>query len=104
MSYAITILVTNCPRGTWRQYQIISDERCVIVEMVPAILAGWKFHRINVQGSVDWPGRNMDAIVAWKLDGRVDAYAPRRAEIGAEFRAMLVATAVSGTLPVSEAE
>lgn len=59
-----TILVSECPRGTWLQYQVISDERCVIIEMVPALFSGWKFHRVIVQGAVDWSGRSAAAIVA----------------------------------------
>jgi hypothetical protein len=48
------------PHYQWRQYFVITDGRCAIVEMLPAMLCGWKFHRVTVQSSEDWPGMSRD--------------------------------------------
>jgi hypothetical protein len=96
-----TVLVSECPKGSWRQYQVITDERCVVVEMVPAMLCGWRFHRVIVQGRADWPGYTQDQIAAWKMDSRKDAYSPRLAETDAGFAAELAEIALTGQLPVA---
>ncbi len=80
----------------WRQYMVITDERCVIVEMLPALFGGWKVHRVTVQGSEDWPRYKRDAIVAFRLgqhNGPVMA-----PELGV-FRDKLLAVAAAGHLP-----
>lgn len=83
-------------RLAWRQYFVITDGRCAIVEMVPALLAGWKFHRITVQSGSDWPGYSRDAIVAHKL---ADLHGPKTAPDLGAFRASLLAVAATGKLP-----
>lgn len=83
-------------RYQWRQYMIITDERCVLVEMLPALLAGWKFHRITVQSGDSWQGCTRDQIVAWKMaNSQPIAMAP---DLG-DFRARLLAVAADGKLP-----
>lgn len=80
----------------WRQYLVISNERVAIVEMVPALLSGWNFQRVSVQGSTDWPGMSRDAIVAWKFrndDGRTAA-----ASVPASFLATLLKNARFGRI------
>lgn len=57
----------------WRQYIVVTDGRTAVVEMTPALLGGWKFHRVTVQGDADWNGMSRDQILAWKResdDGR----------------------------------
>jgi len=80
----------------WRQYAVISDERVVIVHMKPALLGGWRFHRVEVQGKDEWPGMKRDAIVAWKLSA--DDGLTRVAEGLGNFRERLLEVARSGQL------
>ena len=81
----------------WRQYFVITEGRCVVVEMLRAMLAGWKFHRVHVQaGDYYWPQMTRDQIVAYKLDS---AYPPAMAPDLGDFRAKLLAVAESGKLP-----
>ena len=82
-------------RLAWRQYFVITDERCAIVEMVPAMLSGWKFHRVIVQNGSDWPGYGRDAIVTHKV---ADPGGPKMAPDLGAFRAALLAVATSGKL------
>jgi hypothetical protein len=80
----------------WRQYFVIGDERVAIVHMKPALLGGWRFHRVEVQGKHDWPRMKRDAIVEWKFhadDGRT-----RVAEGLGDFRERLLEVARSGQL------
>lgn len=93
-----TILVSEgtTPGYRWRQYQVITDGRVVIVELLPALLYGWKFHRVTVQSSEDWPNMTRDQIVAYRL---ADAHPAAMAGDLGEFREKLLAVAASGTLP-----
>jgi hypothetical protein len=91
---AIMVAQGTNPKYMWRQYYIVTDERCVCVEMLPALLSGWKFHRVSVQDS--WQGCTRDQIVAWKLQhSQPIAMAP---DLGG-FRERLLAVAESGRLP-----
>lgn len=84
------------PKYAWRQYFVITDERCVWVEMLPALFSGWKFHRIGVQSGDDWRGCTRDQIVAYKLAHCAPiAMAP---DLGG-FRERLLAVAEAGKLP-----
>lgn len=83
-------------RYQWRQYMVITDERCVVVEMLPALLAGWKYHRVTVQSGESWQGCTRDQIVAWKVaNSQPIAMAP---DLG-DFRERLLAVAEAGKLP-----
>lgn len=80
----------------WRQYLVIGDERVAIVHMTPALLGGWRFHRVEVQGKDEWPRMKRDAIVDWKFqadDGRT-----RVAEALGDFRERLLEVARAGYL------
>ncbi len=93
---AIMVAEGTDPKYRWRQYFVITDERCVWVEMLPAMLCGWKFHRIGVQSSDDWRGCTRDQIVAYKLAHCAPiAMAP---DLGC-FRDRLLAVAEAGKLP-----
>jgi hypothetical protein len=93
---AIMVAQGTDPKYMWRQYFVITDERCVWVEMLPALLGGWKFHRVDVQSGDSWQGSTRDQIVAWKLaNSQPIAMAP---DLG-NFRAKLLAVAESGRLP-----
>jgi hypothetical protein len=92
----IMVAEGTSPRYQWRQYFVISDERCVIVEMVPALLCGWRFNRLSVQSADDWSGYTRDQIVAYKL---ASAHPPAMAPDLGSFRAKLVDTAARGALP-----
>jgi hypothetical protein len=63
--------------------------------MLPALLAGWKFHRVIVQDGDAWRGYKRDAIVADKL---TSGYANMAPDLG-EFREKLLAIAASGVQP-----
>lgn len=64
-------------RTAWRQYLVIYDApdggRLVIVEMTPALVAGWNFGRVTVQGNAEWPGMDAARIVAWKAVNHPEA-------------------------------
>ena len=75
------------PRYQWRQYFVITDGRCAIVEMLPAMICGWKFHRVIVQSGEDWPGMSRDDIVRYK---QASAHAPHMAPELGDFRAKLL--------------
>jgi hypothetical protein len=80
------------PRYPWKQFFIVGDERVIVVEMTPALLAGWNIARVSVQGPTDWPSMSHDTILAWKRrddDGYTD-FAP---DINPEFQAKLRAIA-----------
>ena len=70
------ILVTECrrPSPSWRHYMVVTDGRVAIVEMVPALLAGWNVRCVTVQGPEAWDGTEAE-IVAWKT-AHVPGYAP----------------------------
>jgi hypothetical protein len=75
----------------WRQYLVITDGRVAIVEMTPALLGGWSFKRVTVQGNDDWPNMTRDQIVASKRqwdDGKTT-----EPKIDPEFRQKLLARA-----------
>jgi hypothetical protein len=75
---------------------VIGDERVAIVHMTPALLGGWRFHRVEVQGKDEWPRMKRDAIVDWKFqadDGRT-----RVAEALGDFRERLLEVARAGYL------
>ena len=84
------------PRYAWRQYFVITDGRCAIVEMIPALLGGWRLHRVIVQGSEAWDGMERDAIVGFKMHS---GYPPSMAPDLGEFRAKLLEVAHAGKLP-----
>lgn len=93
---AIMVAEGASPRFPWRQYFVVTDERCVCVEMLPATLCGWRFHRVMVSGPDSWPGCIRDRIVQWKLThSQPIAMAP---DLGA-FRDKLLAVAVAGKIP-----
>lgn len=93
---AIMVAEGTTPGYRWRQYLVVSDERCVCVEMLPALLCGWKFHRITVSAGEDWRGSIRDRIVAWKMaHSQPIAMAP---DLG-DFRAKLLEVAKAGRLP-----
>lgn len=82
------------PAHKWLQYQIIGDGVVYIVDMVQALIAGWNFGRVTVQGEAEWPGMSHDDIVAWKKrndDGRTSVV-EHDAESG--FQKRLIAHAV----------
>ncbi len=88
----VTILVRE--GNGWRQYMVVSDARVAVVHMVPALLCGWNFTRVDIQGSDDWRTMSRDEIVDWKFrfnDGRTEI-APN---LGS-FRATLIARAYGG--------
>ncbi len=80
----------------WRQYFVISDERVAIVHMQPALLGGWRFQRVEVQGKDDWLGMKRDAIVEYRF--RADDGTTRVAEGLGDFRERLLEVARSGHL------
>lgn len=90
------ILVAEGTMGAhrWRQYFVITDRRCAIVEMTEALLAGWRFHRVTVQGEDDWTHLTRDQIVRWKLDNGDYAVA---SDLG-DFRATLIKVAQNGVI------
>ena len=94
---AIMVAQGTNPQYMWRQYFVITDERCVVVEMLPALLGGWKFHSVTVQDGDDWRGCSRDAIVAWKTDKCVNP--PTMAPDLGEFHEKLLAVAAAGRLP-----
>lgn len=84
------------PGYMWRQYHVITDGRCAIVEMLPALCpGGWNFHRVWMSGADDWPKMSPDQIVAWKTQHCSMRAAP---DLGA-FTAKLLAVAADGRLP-----
>src|SRR5262249_27745559 len=94
---AIMVADGTDPKYMWRQYFVITDGRCAVVEMLPALFpGGWRFHRVTVQAGSDWGESTRDQIVAWKLaHSQPIAMAP---DLGG-FRATLLAVAESGRLP-----
>lgn len=50
----------------WKHLAVVSDERVVWFELIPALLAGWNVKRSWVHGAEAWPGMTADQIVAWK--------------------------------------
>jgi hypothetical protein len=84
------------PGYRWRQYSVITDGRVAIVELLPAMLCGWKFHRVTVQSHDDWGDRTRDQIVAYM---RASAYPPTMAPDLGVFRDELLAVAASGKIP-----
>lgn len=94
---AIMVAEGTNPGYRWRQYFVITDGRCVIVEMLPAMMAGsWKFHRVWVNPGGDWDGLTRDQIVAWKrVYNAPIAMAP---DLG-DFKSKLLAVAESGQIP-----
>jgi len=67
-----------------------------VVEMLPTLFPGWKFHRVMVHAGSDWQESTRDQIVAWKLAHcQPISMAP---DLG-DFRAKLLAVAESGKLP-----
>lgn len=94
MVATVTILMRDGEK--WRQFLVVRDESVAIVDMVPALLGGWKLGRVTRQGSDDWPRMSRTAIVTWKLetdDGRTKL----EPEISPEFRAKLLAHAEAST-------
>jgi len=93
-----TIMVSEgtTPGYLWRQYIVITDGRVAIVEMLPALLFGWKFHRVTVQSHDDWGSSTRDSIVAYML---ASAHPPVMAPDLGEFRARLLAVAEQGVIP-----
>lgn len=88
MVATVTILMRDGEQ--WRQFLVVRDESVAIVDMVPALLGGWKLGRVTRQGSADWPRMSRSDIVTWKLetdDGRTKL----EPEIAPEFRAKLLA-------------
>ena len=85
----VTIMVAegSDPRYQWRQYFVITDGRVAVVEMIPALLGGWKFHRVMIQEGDSWPGMTADQIVRFKLES---VYAPAMAPDLGNFRAKLL--------------
>jgi hypothetical protein len=83
------------PGYLWRQYHVITDQREAVVELVPAYLAGWKFHSVHVHGADCWPGYSRDQIASDRLS---NANAKHAGDLG-HFRATLLAVAASGKLP-----
>lgn len=80
----------------WRQYFVITDARCAVVEMTPALWGGWRFHSVMVQSDESWRGMTRDQIVQWKIaSGHPVAMAP---DLG-DFRGKLLAVADSGAIP-----
>jgi hypothetical protein len=63
----MTIMIREGKIGAnpWRQYMVISDERVVIIDMLP-MLHGWNFGKCTVQCSEDWPNMKEAKIVDWK--------------------------------------
>lgn len=49
----------------WRHYGIARRESLDILEMVPALLGGWKRSKLTHQGADDWPDMNAEAIARW---------------------------------------
>jgi hypothetical protein len=90
---APTILVRE--GKDWRQYMVITDDRCAIVYMTPALWAGWKFDRVYVQGHEDWCGWSRDTIVAFKFESD-DGLTRYATDLG-EFRDALI-TRANGAL------
>jgi len=89
------ILVAEGTMGAarWRQYFVITDRRCAIVEMTEALLCGWRFARVTVQGEEDWPMPKAK-IVQWKFDNGDYAVAP---DLG-DFRNALLKVARDGAI------
>lgn len=55
------ILVNEDHRHTWRQYLVITAGRVACVELVPAVISGWKLHRVWIQ-TEDHAGYSQSAI------------------------------------------
>jgi hypothetical protein len=51
----------------WRQYVIVRDRSVVVIDMRPALLAGWNVHWIARQGAADWMDWDADRIRADKM-------------------------------------
>jgi len=83
------------PKYMWRQYFVITDERCVVV--LPALFGGWKFHCVTVQDGDSWRGCSRDTIVAWKTDKCISP--PVMAPDLGTFREKLLAIAAAGRMP-----
>lgn len=86
-----TVLVREGSYGSvhWRQYIAIGDGCVAIVHMIPALLGGWRFDRVDCQGASDWGTMSRDSILAWKMaqdDGRTE-----RATLDAGFCARMFA-------------
>lgn len=77
----------------WRQYMLISDESCIVVDMVQALF-GWNLGRVTKQGAADWPNMKRDDIVAYRFRHDTDGLT-KDAELG-DFRARLVSHAEAG--------
>lgn len=97
------VLVNEDHKHTWRQYLVITAGRVACVEMVPALLLGWKFHRVWVQ-TAEHAGYSRDAIVRnYRHCEYVPTYATGfslvpHGSLG-DFEVKLLAVAASGRLP-----
>jgi hypothetical protein len=80
----------------WRQYMVVTDERVAVVHMVPALLSGWNFQRVDIQTGSDWEGMTRDRIVAWKF--RHDDRARLAEDLSPEFRQKLLSRALISDL------
>lgn len=87
------IMVREDAKKTWRQYMVITNQRVAIVEMLPAILGGWNFHRETIQGKDDWPNMTRDQIVAYKVTHNTDDLTKLVTNLDPTFRAKLLARA-----------
>lgn len=79
----------------WKEYQVVTDGRVAIVDMDPALLGGWRFKSVTVQGTADWPKMSRDQIVAYKKhndDGKTSI----ATDLTAEFRDKLLDKAEAG--------
>ncbi len=97
------ILVSEDHKHTWRQYLVITDARVACVEMIPAVLAGWKLHRVWVQ-TEDHKGYSQSAIARGYLEsqyGHQYASAWSLVPSGSlgTFETRLIAVAAAGKLP-----
>lgn len=98
MTVEPVIMVAEGKYGTchWRQYLVITDARVAVVHMEPAILGGWRFQRVDVQGGDSWPGMSAADIVRYK---QATNYAPDMAPDLGGFRERLLSVAALGTIP-----
>lgn len=68
MEPAIHILRHDDAKGRWRNFNIIRDGAVTVLEMEPAMLAGWNVRSVLKQSGDDWGDMSAETILAWKLE------------------------------------
>jgi hypothetical protein len=66
--------VLVCGTERWRHYHVIRNNSVTIIDMEPALWAGWNVRRVSRQGDNDWCGMSADSILAVKLESGGDGF------------------------------